>query len=62
LHGGVEAGLPEEIASNYAEMGHALQSGEMMADYWKVNPPVTGKVKMADFAQTFATVYNGAVK
>jgi uncharacterized protein YbjT (DUF2867 family) len=62
LQGGIQAGLPQEISSNYAEMGHALHSGEMMADYWNNRPPVAGKVKLTDFAQTFAKAYNGATK
>ena len=59
LQGMLQAGLPEEVAKNYAEMGHALMSGTMGADYWKNRPAVAGKVKLANFAQTFAAVYNG---
>ncbi|MEO5682012.1 MAG: NmrA family NAD(P)-binding protein [Chitinophagaceae bacterium] len=59
LQGALEAGLPEELAKNYTEMGHAVQTGEMGADYWKNHVPVAGKVKLADFAKTFAAAYNG---
>ena len=59
FQGGVQAGLPEEISKNYAEMGHALQTGAMGEDYWKNRPAVLGKVKLVDFVKTFARVYNG---
>ncbi len=58
LQGALKAGLPEELAKNYTEMGHAVQSGIMYEDYWKQHPSVLGKVKLADFAKTFAAVYN----
>ena len=58
LQGALQAGLPEELAKNYTEMGHAIQTGEMYADYWKNHPTVLGKVKLADFAKTFAAAYN----
>ena len=58
LQGGIQAGLPEEISKNYAEMGHAIKTGQMAEDYWKHRPAVSGKIKLADFAKTFAAVYN----
>jgi uncharacterized protein YbjT (DUF2867 family) len=58
LQGALQAGLPEELAKNYTEMGHAIQSGIMYEDYWKQHPATLGKVKLADFAETFAAVYN----
>ena len=58
LQGAIQAGLPEEIAKNYVEMGHALHTGAMGEDYWKNHTPVSGKIKLADFAKSFATVYN----
>lgn len=58
LAGMLQAGLSNEVANNYVEMGTALRSGEMIADYHK-NPPATfGKIKLEDFAKTFAAVYN----
>ena len=56
--GMLQAGLPEEITKNYVEMGDALHSGRMMEDYWKNHPSTLGKVKLEDFAKTFAAVYN----
>lgn len=58
LQGALQAGLPEELARNYTEMGHAVQNGKMYEDYWKNHPSTLGKTKLADFAKTFAAVYN----
>ena len=58
LQGGIQAGLPEEISKNYAEMGNAVHSGKMGEDYWKHRPASLGKIKLADFAKTFAAAYN----
>ncbi|MFT3936768.1 MAG: NmrA family NAD(P)-binding protein [Chitinophagaceae bacterium] len=59
LQGGIQAGLTEEVSSNYAEMGRALRTGAMAEDYWK-HKPALGKVKLADFAKKFAAVYNSS--
>ena len=59
LQGGIQAGLPEEISKNYAEMGHAVNNGQMAEDYWKQSGVATGKIKLADFAKTFAAAYFG---
>jgi uncharacterized protein YbjT (DUF2867 family) len=56
--GMVQAGLPENIAKNYTEMGHAMQDGSMFSDYWKHRPTTFGKTKLEDFAHVFASVYN----
>jgi uncharacterized protein YbjT (DUF2867 family) len=55
--GMLQAGLSEEVVRNYVEMGAALQNGSMLADYWKHRPAQLGKVKLADFAKTFAAAY-----
>jgi uncharacterized protein YbjT (DUF2867 family) len=60
LQGMLGAGLPEEIAKNYVEMGAALRTGIMTEDYWKHHPQTLGKVKLADFAKVFAAVFNSA--
>src|SRR5688572_23163935 len=49
--GMLQAGLPEEVAKNYTEMGSALRSGIMPEDYWKNRPAKLGKVKLEDFAK-----------
>lgn len=58
LNGMVQAGLPQEIAKNYVEMGNAISSGIMFEDYWKHHPEKLEQVKLQDFAKTFAAVYN----
>jgi len=58
LQGGLQAGLPEELAKNYTEMGHAIRTGQMIEDYWKHHPSALGKVKLTDFAKTFAAAYS----
>lgn len=58
LGGMRQAGLAEELASNYTEMGAALNNGTMLADYLRHRPSVFGKVKLADFAKKFAAIYN----
>ncbi|WP_214072840.1 NAD(P)H-binding protein [Mucilaginibacter sp. dw_454] len=52
IAGAVGAGLPEEVASNYTEMGVSVRTGKMFEDYYK-HKPVLGKVKLEDFAQEF---------
>lgn len=57
LNGMIQAGLPEELAKNYTEMGHAVQNGILMEDYWKQHTALE-KTKLEDFAKAFAFVYN----
>jgi uncharacterized protein YbjT (DUF2867 family) len=52
-----QAGLSEEVAKNYVEMGQALRSGLMTEDYWKHRPEAFGKTRLEDFAKVFAAVY-----
>ena len=56
--GMTQMGFPENAAKNFAEMGHAMQSGIMFEDYWNHHPDKLGKTKLEDFAKTFAAVYN----
>lgn len=58
LNGMIQAGLKPEIAKNYAEMNQSLGSGKLTEDYFKHRPAKLEKVKLADFAQTFANAYN----
>ncbi len=57
LGGMLQAGLPEEIAKNYAEMNHAIDKGDMNADFFRHVPEKLGKTKLTDFAKTFAIRY-----
>jgi uncharacterized protein YbjT (DUF2867 family) len=52
------AGLAEVFAEGYTQMGIALRSGEMEADYWSNRPAQLGNIKLEDFAKEFAAVYN----
>jgi uncharacterized protein YbjT (DUF2867 family) len=57
IAGMVQAGLPEESARNYAEMGTALRSGEMAADLRNHADYAKGKVSLADFSKVFAGAF-----
>ena len=57
LDGMVLAGLNEEVAKNYTEMGAAMRSGIMMEDFYKQDKAIRGKVKLEDFAKEFEVVY-----
>jgi uncharacterized protein YbjT (DUF2867 family) len=57
IKGMIGAGLPEEIAKNFAEMNHCMQSGKMAAHYWKNRPATLSKTKLEDFAKQFALAY-----
>lgn len=59
FEGMINAGLPETIAKGYTQMGAALRSGEMQADYFK-NKPVPGKTKLEDFASEFAAAFKNS--
>jgi uncharacterized protein YbjT (DUF2867 family) len=54
--GAVQAGLTEEVARNYAEMGAAIRTGNMAADY-RLHPVRLGSTKLEDFAKEFAARY-----
>lgn len=57
--GMVGAGLPEEIAKNYVEMGTAVRNGKMFEDYYAHKSSVKiSKTKLEDFAKEFAAAYN----
>jgi len=58
ISGLIQAGLSEEIAKNFTEMGTALRSGKMVEDYWKQHPDHLGQTKLEDFAKKFAAAYN----
>ncbi len=54
--GMIQAGLTEEVAKNYVEMGAAIASGEMSADY-NNNKPALSPTKLEDFAKEFAVAF-----
>ncbi len=56
--GMIHAGIPEELARNYAEMGHAMGDGSMFEDYWNHHPKDSGIIKLENFANVFGAVYS----
>jgi hypothetical protein len=56
LGGMVQAGLPEELAKNFVEMGTAIRNGKLFEDYRK-HAVELGATKLEDFAKEFAGVY-----
>jgi uncharacterized protein YbjT (DUF2867 family) len=56
--GMIQAGLPQEIAKNFTEMGSAIRTGKLLEEYWKHHPDSLGKTKLEDFAKSFASAYN----
>ncbi|MEN2399034.1 NAD(P)H-binding protein [Flavobacterium sp. MC2016-06] len=57
LGGMIQAGLPEEIAGLYTEMGAGLRSGKIAEDFLQSNASVDGKIKLEDFAKEFASKF-----
>jgi uncharacterized protein YbjT (DUF2867 family) len=57
LEGAKQAGLNEEVAKNYTEMGSAMRTGEMNEEYDKNKPPFS-RTKLEDFAKEFAKTFN----
>ena len=57
LQGMLQAGLPEEVAKNYVEMGAGLRSGSAYEDLENHLPEKWGSTKLEDFANVFAAVY-----
>lgn len=56
--GMLQAGLSDEVATNYTEMGASLRDGSMQADYL-ANRPALSKIKLEDFAKNeFAPAFN----
>lgn len=56
-NGMTQAGLPDEVAKNYVEMGQAVRKGTIFATFFKENPGISGKRKLEDFAAEFAAAY-----
>lgn len=56
LAGMLQAGLTKDVAENLVQMGRVVASGESVSDYVK-HRPVFGRVKLEDFAKSFAVAY-----
>ena len=57
LEGMEKSGMPVPMARAYTEMGAAVRSGILFQDFKKVNPPISGKIKLEEFAVEFAGKY-----
>ncbi|KFF08690.1 NAD(P)H-binding protein [Chryseobacterium luteum] len=55
--GMVQAGLPMEMAELYAEMGRGMRTGVIQKDFTEQGSPVTGSVKLEDFAREFSNKF-----
>lgn len=55
LQGMTGAGVPQEIAELYTEMGVAIREGKLQTDFEAKGAPLNGAVKIADFAKEFAS-------
>jgi uncharacterized protein YbjT (DUF2867 family) len=53
----VQAGMPEGGAASLTELEASIQKGSLLEHYREVDPPVTGKIKMQDYARQFADIY-----
>lgn len=53
------AGLPEDIAKNYVEMGAAIRTGLIWDDFDLDTAELIGKTTLEDFAVKFAAAYKG---
>lgn len=56
VQGMTGAGLPLEIARNYAEMNEALGSGKMTEDYWSHRPALS-PTRLGNFVREFVAAY-----
>lgn len=57
FEGMTQAGIPEEIAQLYTEMGTGLRSGKIPEHFNNSKASVDGKIKLEDFAQEFASKF-----
>lgn len=53
-----QAGLPEEMAKLYEEMGRGIRNGVVQKDFIEHGSPIGGETKLEDFAQEFAARLN----
>ena len=57
--GMLQAGMNEEMANGYTDLGTAVRNGSSQADFYANRPAQYGKIKLEDFATNeFAPAYN----
>lgn len=57
VEGMKQAGLPEELAMLFTEMGAGFRSGRIFKDFEMNGSPVEGRTKLEDFAKEFAASF-----
>lgn len=58
LNGMLQAGLPQEMAELYTEMGRGLRTGIVQKDFIEHGALVKGTTRLEDFSEEFAEVFN----
>lgn len=58
LNGMLQAGLPQEMAELYTEMGRGIRTGVVQKDFIEHGSVVDGKIKLEEFAKEFAKKFN----
>lgn len=58
LNGMLGAGVPQEMAELYTEMGRGIRTGVVQKNFIDNGSVVDGEVKLEDFAKEFANRYN----
>ncbi|CAA7197140.1 NmrA family NAD(P)-binding protein [Chryseobacterium potabilaquae] len=58
LNGMLQAGLPQEIAELFTEMGRGIRTGIVQKDFIEHGSKVDGKIKLEEFAKEFADKFN----
>jgi uncharacterized protein YbjT (DUF2867 family) len=58
LNGMLQAGLPQEIAELYTEMGRGIRTGVVQKDFLEHGSVVNGEIKLEKFAEEFAEKFN----
>ncbi len=57
LNGMLQAGLPQDMAELYVEMGRGIRTGVIQKDFIEHGSPVTGNTKLEDFAKEFSSKF-----
>ncbi|SHL54266.1 Uncharacterized conserved protein YbjT, contains NAD(P)-binding and DUF2867 domains [Chryseobacterium carnipullorum] len=58
LNGMLQAGLPQEMAELYTEMGRGIRTGVVQKDFAENGSVVDGSVKLEEFAKEFSAQFN----
>lgn len=58
LNGMLQAGLPQEMAELYTEMGRGIRDGVVQKDFIEHGSVVDGEIKLEEFAKEFAEKFN----